>query len=195
MSRLIEKVKIEENFRGTGNLILHLLFSFQTQWRPLAVPAPNEHLISIANFDSTNKAQLAQIAHHNAQILRQIKGLHPPITQYHNPYPLFAAGHGNGKNVFVHTNIIHPSLPDSSTNNLLTSSSNVAQTIVPHSIKHNYASPKPSFLGKTEMNSPFKFINSIHTSTAKIPGLIKAVNVQPSYPIYASSTSRVPIIR
>ncbi|KAG4072780.1 hypothetical protein HA402_005257 [Bradysia odoriphaga] len=166
---------------------------FPAQWRPLAVPAPNEHLISIANFDAANKAQLAQIAHHNAQILRQIKGLHPPVTQYHNPYPIFTSGHGSGKNVFVHTNIIHPSLPDTSTNNLLTSSSNVAQTVVPHNMKHNYVSPKPSFMGKVEMNSPFKFLNSIHTSTAKIPGLIKAV--QPNYPIYASTTSRVPIIR
>lgn len=182
---------------STCKIIINLrkTFNFQTQWRPLAVPAQNEHLISIANFDATNKAQLAQIAHHNAQILRQIKGLHPPITQYHNPFPLFASGHGNGKNVFVHTNIIHPSIPDSSTTNLLTSSSNVAQTIVPHNIKHNYVSPKPSFPGKSEMNSPFKFLNSIHTSTAKIPGLIKAVSVQPSYPIYASTTSRVPIIR
>lgn len=162
------------------------------------MPAPNEHLISIANFDSTNKAQLAQIAHHNAQILRQIKGLHPPITQYQNPYPLFTSSghHGNGKNVFVHTNIIHPSLPDSSTNNLLTSSSsNVAQTVVPHNMKHTYVSPKPSFPGKAEMKSPFKFLNSIHTSTAKIPGLIKAVSVQPNYQIYASTTSRVPIMR
>ncbi|KAJ6641669.1 hypothetical protein Bhyg_06609 [Pseudolycoriella hygida] len=168
---------------------------FPTQWRPLAVPAQNEHLISIANFDSANKAQLAQIAHHNAQILRQIKGLHPPITQYHNPYPMFATGHG-GKNVFVHTNIIHPSLPDSSTNNLLTSSSNVAHTIVPNNMKNHFVSPKPSFMGKTEMKSPFKFLNSVHTSTAKIPGLIKgAVSVQPSFPIYASTTSRVPIIR
>lgn len=108
---------------------------------------------------------------------------------------MFASGHGNGKNVFVHTNIIHPSLPDSSKNNLLTSSSNVAQTIVPHNIKHTFVSPKPSFMGKAEMNSPFKFLNSIHTSTAKIPGLIKAGNVQPNYPIYATSTNRVPIIR
>lgn len=184
------------NSCGQLSILFLTLYSFQVQWRPLAVPAPNEHLISIANFDSTNNAQLAQIAHHNAQILRQIKGLHPPITSYHNPYPMFAsAHHGNGKNVFVHTNIIHPSLPDSSTNNLLTSSSNVAQTIVPHNMKHNFVSPKPSFLGKAEMNSPFKFLNSIHTSTAKIPGLIKAVSVHPNYPIYASTTSRVPILR
>lgn len=174
--------------------ILIQLENLQAQWRPLAVPAPNEHLISIANFDAANNAQLAQIAHHNAQILRQIKGLHPPVTQYYNPYPIFATSHGNGKNVFVHTNIIHPSMQDTSNSNLLTSSSNVAQTVVPHSMKHNYASPKPSFMGKVEMNSPFKFLNSIHTSTAKIPGLIKTV--QPNYqPIYASTTSRVPIIR
>lgn len=55
----------------------------------MAIPAAAPQLISIGNFDATNKAQIAQIAHHNAQILRQIKGLHPPVTQYLNPFPVF----------------------------------------------------------------------------------------------------------
>lgn len=52
--------------------------TMQPPWQPVAIPAASPQLISIGNFDATNKAQIAQIAHHNAQILRQIKGLHPP---------------------------------------------------------------------------------------------------------------------
>lgn len=64
-------------------------FVLQPPWQPVAIPAAAPQLISIGNFDATNKAQIAQIAHHNAQILRQIKGLHPPVTQYLNPFPVF----------------------------------------------------------------------------------------------------------
>lgn len=52
--------------------------TMQPPWQPVAIPAAAPQLISIGNFDASNKAQIQQIAHHNAQILRQIKGLHPP---------------------------------------------------------------------------------------------------------------------
>lgn len=94
----------------------------QPPWQPVAIPASAPQLISIGNFDATNKAQIAQIAHHNAQILRQIKGLHPPVTQYLNPFPVFPsanspkvimtasalppAPHGGCKSTFVHYQII-----------------------------------------------------------------------------------------
>lgn len=65
------------------------LVMVQPPWQPVAIPAAAPQLISIGNFDAANKAQIAQIAHHNAQILRQIKGLHPPVTQYLNPFPVF----------------------------------------------------------------------------------------------------------
>jgi hypothetical protein len=41
---------------------------------------PN-HLISVENFDNTNKVELVQIAHHNAHILNHLKN---PIRQYSN---------------------------------------------------------------------------------------------------------------
>lgn len=59
------------------------------------IPGGDQHLISITNFDGTNKAQLAQIAHHNAQILRHIKRLPGvPVTQYHNPFPMLGTAIG-----------------------------------------------------------------------------------------------------
>lgn len=181
----------------------------QASWRPVSLSSSSQdHLISIPNFDSTNKAQLAQIAHHNAHILRQIKGSHAsPVTQYHNPFPVFPAGAstGNGgivsggKHFLVQTsNIVHHPVPPLKMDNLLTSSSNVAQTIVPHMgvAKHNFISGKPSFLGKaSDLHSQYKFLNSIHTSTAKIPGLMKTVSMPNYQAIYSSTTNRIPIIR
>lgn len=96
----------------------------QPPWQPVAIPAAAPQLISIGNFDAANKAQIAQIAHHNAQILRQIKGLHPPVTQYLNPFPVFpsanspkhvvmtasalpAAAHSNQLNQCVYFSQIH----------------------------------------------------------------------------------------
>ena len=175
--------------------------------------ASQEHLISIANFDTTNQAQLAQIAHHNAQILRHIKGNHhaQPVTQYHNPFPLYQQPNGKQssigvspapiKHFIVQTNPAAVAPVDhrpAAETNMLTSSSNIAQTIIPHmSLNPNFLG-KPSFLGKSnEMSSHFKFLNSIHPSTAKIPGIMKAVSITPNFhsPVFSSTTSRVPIIR
>lgn len=77
---------------------------------------------------------------------------------------------------------------------LMTSSSNVAQTIVPHMNFGHSGNGKSNFMGKHEgaVNAQFKYLNSIHTSTDKIPGLIKSIGYQP---IYTSTTSRIPIIR
>lgn len=260
------------------------------QWRPVPMapsasalhmmPGGDQHLISITNFDGTNKAQLAQIAHHNAQILRHIKRVPGvPVTQYHNPFPMFgsavggvggnvglslasgvsgadthqqlqspqsshplhhhhhhpsAPGHGKHfivqtSNVVVHPPPAPPSAVGSITsaplvhphpNSLLTSSSNMAQTMVPygHHHKHQYYSAKhpPAFLlgGKqaeqsgTGASGAYKFLNAIHPSTVAVAtttaagaksnyataALIKsgAVSMQP---MFSSTTSRIPIIR
>lgn len=78
---------------------------------PVAIPAAAPQLISIGNFDAANKAQIAQIAHHNAQILRQIKGLHPPVTQYLNPFPVFPSA--NSPKHVVMTASAMPAAPHS----------------------------------------------------------------------------------
>lgn len=234
------------------------------------MPGGDQHLISITNFDSTNKAQLAQIAHHNAQILRHIKRVPGvSVTQYHNPFPMFGSAVGGGggsgsdthsplqspqsshqihhhhhhpsapgpgkhfivqtSNVVVHPPPAPPSAIGSITsaplihphpNSLLTSSSNMAQTMVPygHHHKHQYYSAKhpPAFLlsGKqAELNTAgasgaYKFLNAIHPSTVSVAtttasgaksnyataALIKsgAVSMQP---MFSSTTSRIPIIR
>lgn len=179
---------------------------FQPQWRPVSVTGPQEHLISIASFDTANKAHIAQIAHHNAHILRQIKGLHSPITQYHNPYPMYPAGTSGSKHFLVQTNNVYPQSHPSATQsdglstNLLTSSSNLAQTVLPHHmssghIKGAFHGQKPTFLEKPDPNlQQYKFLNSIHSS--KIPGLMKTVSLAPNYtPIFLTTTSRVPILR
>lgn len=164
--------------------------------------------------------QLAQIAHHNAQILRHIKGgaviagnvppqlSSPIVSQYHNPFPVFplqsssggghhgGAGGGGTKHFIVQTsNVVqHPPSAKYVTaaaaansnaeryNNLMASSSNVAQTIVPN-LKSNYLSVK-------DLNAQIKYLNSIHTSTEKMP--ITPVLMKS---MFSSTTSRIPIIR
>lgn len=228
------------------------------QWRPVQ-SGTGDHLISISSFDTTNKAQLAQIAHHNAHILRHIKRVPGvPVTQYLNPFPMFSSAGGaagpsapNGhpisgsssiinhahhhspvsapsgpsagsKHYIVQTSniVVHPAPASSNNaytsaplhpvahpNSILTSSSNMAQTIVPFGHvqnKHQYfvsgAKPQPTFLlGKPSelSNSAFKFLNAIHpTTTGKnvFGGMLK-VNHQPTTPFFSSTTSRIPITR
>lgn len=99
-----------------------------------------------------------------------------------------------------------PLHPAAHPNSLLTSSSNMAQTILPFGHvqqKHQYfvsGAKQPTFLlGKPSelSNTAFKFLNSIHpTTTGKsvFSGMLKA-NLQPSTPFFSSTTSRIPIIR
>lgn len=195
------------------------MFYLQPPWQPVAIPAAAPQLISIGNFDATNKAQIAQIAHHNAQILRQIKGLHPPVTQYLNPFPVFPSANSpmNGKIVMTasalpaahgNTNTHHsndtPNLTHSNvrlsvptTQHLLSSSSNVAQTVMPQTVMKSYLGGKPTFIsaGKPTELSHLKFYNGI-ASTAKVPPMFlsSASSSMPSLQIF-STTSRVPILR
>lgn len=174
-------------------------------------------MISIGNFDATNKAQIAQIAHHNAQILRQIKGLHPPVTQYLNPFPVYPSSSNSAKVVMAgsampspHSNhIVFPSsgsfqsspLKQSidkypTTQNLISSSSNIAQTVMPQTIMKSYLGAKPTYIsgGKPEM-SQLKFFNGL-TSSSKIPPVFinSASSSVPSFQMF-STTSRVPLLR
>lgn len=231
------------------------------QWRPVQSGAPlNDHLISISSFDTTNKAQLAQIAHHNAHILRHIKRVPGvPVTQYLNPFPMFSSGaagpagaaglpsapggsaisssssvidhplhHGGAgassgsaaakQHYIVQTSniVVHPAPasansaytsaplhPAAHPNSLHTSSSNMAQTIVPFGHvqhKHQYFAKQPTFLlnKPSELSaSAYKFLNAIHPSTTGkgvFSGMLK-MHQQSSTPFFSSTTSRIPIIR
>lgn len=173
-------------------------------------------MISIGNFDATNKAQIAQIAHHNAQILRQIKGLHPPVTQYLNPFPVYPAS--NAAKVVMAANAMPPPhsghvvLPSAgsfqsaqlkqsidkypTTQNLISSSSNIAQTVMPQTGLKTYIGAKPAFManGKPEV-SQLKFFSNIASSSKVPPAFLNtASSSMPSYQIF-STTSRVPILR
>lgn len=165
------------------------------------MPAVATHqLISIGNFDASNKQQIAQIAHHNAQILRQIKGMHPPVTQYHNPFPVFpqanAAKHVmmNGSPPFLHSPVAahqhsadkHPvSEKYPSTQNLVSSSSNIAQAVTPHLPLKSYVGGKTTFYGKPDL-SHLKYFNNIG-------GSVRGPNPG-GFPIL-STTSRIPSLR
>lgn len=147
--------------------------------------------------------QIAQIAHHNAQILRQIKGLHPPVTQYHNPFPVYPP-HNGPKHLLVPANNFHQhqhSYPPKSsekyptTQNLISSSSNVAQTVLPHIPYKGYVgNNKPTYLNGKPEQSQLKYFNNIQ-STSKIPQKYSnsATNSQ-NYQIF-STTSRIPLLR
>lgn len=155
-------------------------------------------------MDITNKDQLSQIAHHNAQILRQIKGLHPPVTQYHNPFPMFPNGHGGHKHMLVQTNKVYqhggryqpkPSEKYPTTQNLIGSSSNTAQTVMPHlAMKPNhYMSANPSFLGSGQPEfSNLKYFTNM-PGTSKVPAHFNGVSGQ-NFPMF-STTSRIPLLR
>lgn len=175
----------------------------QPSWQPIAFPQGSQNLISIANLDLTNKAQLSQIAHHNAQILRQIKGMHPPVTQYHNPFPMFPNGNGH-KHMMVQTNNVHqhgryqPQTSDkyATTQNLIGSSSNVAQTVMPHLSKppNNFMPPKPpAYLsGKPDFGN-YKYFTSFPGSPKLPANLMNAASAQ-NFQSF-STTSRIPLLR
>lgn len=155
-------------------------------------------------MDIANKAQLSQIAHHNAQILRQIKGMHPPVTQYHNPFPMFSNGNGP-KHMMVQTNNVHQHInrypPKQSekyptTQNLVGSSSNVAHTVSPHISPNSYlgVQPPPSFMnGKPDFNS-YKYYTSFPGTPKFPPSLMNVVSPQ-SIQAFSSTTSRIPLLR
>lgn len=144
----------------------------------------------------TNPKQIAQIAHHNAQILRQIKGLHPPVTQYHNPFPVLQSVNAQ-KHVLLAGNHHMPQQQSlkqyiggadkyPTTPNLISSSSNVAQTVMPHlPIKSYVGSGKPLHYGngKPEMNG-LKYYSGLGSNAA----------TSQNYQIF-STTSRIPMIR
>lgn len=191
--------------------IIHVKFLFfiysQPSWQPMAFPPGAQNLISVANLDVTNKDQLSQIAHHNAQILRQIKGMHPPVTQYHNPFPMFP-GPNSHKHMMVQTNKVHqhsgrfPQPQQTAekyptTQNLLGSSSNTAQTVFPNqSLKQNSfigGGPQaPPFFGAKPDFNGVKYFSSF---TGKVPeNLMNGVSPQQNYPLF-STTSRIPLLR
>lgn len=176
------------------------LSNSQAPWQPVSIP----QLISVGNFDASNKQQIAQIAHHNAHILRQIKGMHPPVTQYHNPFPIFPPVNPSknspiaSNGVYLHSpyqNAIVQSQKQQSndkfpsTQNLISSSSsNVAQSVTPKlpPLK-NYVVGKPSFYGNAKPDfTHFKYFNGV---SATVKG--------PSPPSFAqfSTTSRIPHIK
>lgn len=154
----------------------------------------------------TNPKQIAQIAHHNAQILRQIKGLHPPVTQYHNPFPVLQSVNAQ-KHVLLGGN---PHMSQSqqqqqqqalkqhviekypTTQNLISSSSNVAQTMLPHLPIKSYVGSKPMHYGngKPDLNQ-FKYFNGLG-ATSKVPNFGNAAATSQNYQIF-STTSRIPV--
>lgn len=187
-----------------------LFFSYQAPWQPVAIPAAASHLISLSNFDPTNKLQLQQIAHHNAQILRQFKGLHPPVTQYHNPFPVFPPVN-TAKHVLMSSNslqhhnpyphaaqhhvsqsIKHPHDKYPTAQNLISSSSNVAQTVMPHYALKSYG--KPSYFSNKPVDfGQLKYFNNIAT-TSKMPNFVNPAASSQNFQIF-STTSRVPLLR
>lgn len=164
----------------------------------MAIPAGASQLISIGGFDVTNPKQIAQIAHHNAQILRQIKGLHPPVTQYHNPFPVLQPVNAQ-KHVLMGGNphIAQPQSPHGidkypTTQNLIPSSSNVAQTMLPHMPIKSYAGSKPLHFGngKPDLNQ-FKYFNGLG-ATSKLPNFGNGAATSQNFQIF-STTSRIPV--
>lgn len=139
--------------------------------------------------------------------------MHPPITQYHNPFPVFPQANGP-KHVLVPANSLphhahhphagkpaHEKYP--TTQNLISSSSNIAQTVLPQYPMKTYIAGKPAYIGNKPEYSNLKYFNNIQT-TSKVPAsnfvnqpAPSFVNQQgnpPSFQIY-STTSRVPLLR
>lgn len=151
----------------------------------------------------TNPKQIAQIAHHNAQILRQIKGLHPPVTQYHNPFPVLQSVNAQ-KHVLLGGSHHMPQQQQSlkqhivdkypTTQNLISSSSNVAHTVMPHLPIKSYVGSKPLHFGnaKPDLNQ-LKYFNGLG-ATSKVPSFGNAAATSQNYQIF-STTSRIPMIR
>lgn len=153
----------------------------------------------------TNPKQIAQIAHHNAQILRQIKGLHPPVTQYHNPFPVLQSSVNGQKHVLLGGGN-HHMLPQQqslkqhivdkypTTQNLISSSSNVAQTVMPHLPIKSYVGGKPLQFsnGKPDLtHTQLKYFTGLGASSQAFGN---AAATSQNYPIF-STTNRNPIIR
>jgi hypothetical protein len=112
---------------------------------------PN-HLISVANFEKTNKAELVHIAHYNAHILKQFKN---PIRQYHNQYSIMPQ-----KSMVV-------------SSGLAAQASNLSPNILPY--QNNFIKPSQhhgNALPKHE-SSQLNYITGGHGSTPKISSAMK----------------------
>ena len=190
-------------------------------WRPLI---PNTYkqqyngpthskLISFQHYDSANKAEIVQMAQHNAHILQKYKeiGHHVPITSYSNPFQIYTqsppgltnkmfstSGLYTPQQNFIqqqnlHSNQYHPAV----------SSSNIIQTHQQYPVKPLYHT-KLTFLGKPEMNAIFQQ-NSIHQTiptTPKIAGYTKEngkIHIHYHHPQFGitsiATTKRNPIFR
>lgn len=90
---------------------------------------------------------------------------------------------------------------DPTTQHLLSSSSNVAQTVMPQTVMKSYLGSKPAygpvkFDAKPTDFSQLKFFSGMAVSTPKVPSMFlnSASSSMPSLQIF-STTSRVPILR
>lgn len=184
-------------------------FEFSVPWRPLI---PNTYkqqyngpshskLISFQQYDAANKAEIVQMAQHNAHILQKYKeiGHHVPITSYSNPFQLYTQSPGLTNKMFTTSGLYSPQQGFIQ-----------QQNIHPNQQSHQQYPVKPlyhtklTFLGKPELNSIFQQ-NSIHQTvptTPKIAGYTKEngkIHIHYHHPQFGmtpiTTTKRNPVFR
>jgi len=156
-------------------------------WRPLA-QNPYQHpqfyqnaapaLISFANYEQANKEDIAEVAKHNAQLIRKYKEInhhqqHQPITSYSNPYPLYTQTPGPlASNAISTTGFFNPQFMRQP--QIAAAASSLVQNRMPYPSKGmpSLYQTKLNYLGNQ---------NSIHQTlgtTPKIAGYTKESNGQ-----------------
>lgn len=153
----------------------------QMQWRPVqsGTGAMNDHLISISSFDSTNKAQLAQIAHHNAQILRHIKRVPGvPVTQYLNPFPMFSSSAGGG----VGAAALSPSASGGSPSSISSSSSVMAD-------HHPHAAAHSAVAGAIGPSGKHYIVQTSNVVVHPAPAVAAATAYTPAPPLHSGAAA------
>lgn len=173
-------------------------------WRPLPQNLYQQfhhgnspaHLISFSNFNAANKAEVVEVAKHNAHMLKHYKD---PITSYNNPFPLHSQTPGPLTTAFLNPHLVRQQQA--------IAASTMVQSLLQYPGKSApLYQTKLTFLGKPEITSNLHY-NNIHQTygtTPKIAGYTKEnsgkVHLHYHHPSYgmtpiSSTTKRIPLLR
>lgn len=150
--------------------------SLDLSWRPLSLSPYQQYmqnsnpgaLISYAHFDASNKDEIVEAAKHNAQLLRQYKDAHQPITSYSDPY-VYSHTPAPMTKFLATTTLFNPNIVRSQQQIAAASSNILSRVPFPGKATSLYQT-KLNYLGKPDSSSnQIYHHNSIHQTLGTTP--------------------------